>query len=281
MIDNIVSLSTHVKKPSIAQIECSQCGATADAACNCGAPYVPKAIRATEAITKSPEKSSRAIAEEIGVSESTVRRARESTASHDAVGKRTGKDGKVRKLPQRQPEPVETDDDVDPALVQLVADRRKELEEKGVIPRTQHSAPIDPADTASISNSIDPASDNDGAEVVVTTSFLVEAWRTALDRREVIQSEDVADLIELMSDAQRAALYDRLIDLQIEQAAPVVPSESNKKLLASLTGTFHWALGHEEPSSGAQAIKIINAKLAANKLDAKDICFAFVKKGKR
>jgi hypothetical protein len=42
-----------------------------------------------------PRKSERAIAEEIGVSESTVLRARrKSTTSHEAVAKRTGKDGK-------------------------------------------------------------------------------------------------------------------------------------------------------------------------------------------
>ena len=103
MATNIVSLSAPVKKPSIAQIECSQCGATADAACNCGAPYVPKAIRATEAITKNPEKSSRAIAEEIGVDEKTVRKARKATADKSAVEKRVGKDGKVRKLPAKNP----------------------------------------------------------------------------------------------------------------------------------------------------------------------------------
>jgi DNA-binding MarR family transcriptional regulator len=128
------------KKPSIAQLQCSGCGATTNAACNCGAPYVPAGTRAAEAIAKNPEKSSRKIAEEIGVSEPTVRRARKSTASCDAVEKRVGRDGKSRKLPERQ-----SVDTVTPADVQLVATVRKELEGKGEIPRTQHSDPVDTA----------------------------------------------------------------------------------------------------------------------------------------
>ena len=45
--------------------------------------------------------SNRAIAAEIGVSEPSVRRARRSTASNDAVEeKRVGKDGKARRMPK-------------------------------------------------------------------------------------------------------------------------------------------------------------------------------------
>jgi hypothetical protein len=91
------------RRTSIARLECSTCGATADAACNCGAPYVRAGSRAAQAIAANPEKSNRMIAEETRISEPTIRRARKSTASNDAVG-RKGKDGKVRKLPRR-PEP--------------------------------------------------------------------------------------------------------------------------------------------------------------------------------
>lgn len=87
------------RKPSLAQLTCVKCGAETDAACNCGVEYKPAAARAAEAIAANPEKSNRAIAADIGVSEPTVRRARKSTASPDAVAKRIGKDGKVRKLP--------------------------------------------------------------------------------------------------------------------------------------------------------------------------------------
>jgi len=48
----------------------------ADAACNCGAPYVPAGRRAAEAVATNPEKSDRAIAAEIGVDRETVARAR-------------------------------------------------------------------------------------------------------------------------------------------------------------------------------------------------------------
>jgi Winged helix-turn-helix DNA-binding len=57
--------------------------------------------RAAEAIQANPLKSNRAIAEELGISEPTVRRARKSPASRDApaLGKRIGRDGKGYRLP--------------------------------------------------------------------------------------------------------------------------------------------------------------------------------------
>jgi hypothetical protein len=84
------------------QFECSKCGVPAG--CNCGVKVIPTAptlARATEAIKRNPNKSNRAIAEEIGVSEPTVRRARKATASSDdaVAKKRVGRDGKARKLP--------------------------------------------------------------------------------------------------------------------------------------------------------------------------------------
>lgn len=100
-----------------ARIECSACGATRDAACDCGASYVPAGTRAAQALAKNPEKSDRAIAAEIGVSTPTVGRARKATVTKVTVDEpcgtatapcvvaetRLGKDGKVRRLPQRQP----------------------------------------------------------------------------------------------------------------------------------------------------------------------------------
>jgi hypothetical protein len=77
------------------KFECSACGAARG--CNCNAPA---RLRAVEAVKASPEKSNRAIAEEVGVDEKTVRKARESTADRSAV--RTGLDGKVRKLPKHK-----------------------------------------------------------------------------------------------------------------------------------------------------------------------------------
>jgi hypothetical protein len=93
--------ATVTKLPSVQRMICESCGAEANAACNCGVPYLPKAVRAAEAIEANPEKSDRAIAKELGVSDRTVNRARPSTATHDAVGQRTGLDGKTRSLRKR------------------------------------------------------------------------------------------------------------------------------------------------------------------------------------
>jgi len=76
---------------SIQRMVCSGCGAEANASCNCGVSYVPKAARAAEALKANPEKSNRAIAEEIGANEKTVRKARADQSAPETV---TGKDGK-------------------------------------------------------------------------------------------------------------------------------------------------------------------------------------------
>jgi hypothetical protein len=96
---------------SVVRLACSACGAEANASCDCGKPYVPKLQRAAEAVAEHPEKSNRAIADDIGVDEKTVRQARSSTADYSAVDEpRTGKDGKTRRLPSYIP-----DDDERPA----------------------------------------------------------------------------------------------------------------------------------------------------------------------
>ena len=122
---NIIPL----RRPSIARLECSACGATADAACNCGAPYLPAGQRAAEAVAANPEKSNRAIADIAKVDEKTVRKVRRSTADSPQLAKRVGKDGKARKLPTIEPkspvssgaEPVaetraKLSDEIDPLL---------------------------------------------------------------------------------------------------------------------------------------------------------------------
>jgi DNA-binding transcriptional MocR family regulator len=83
------------------QLECAACGATADAACACGAPYLPAGERTAKAVADpaNKNKSSRAIAAELGVSPDTVDRARKATARNQAVEKRVGLDGKARRLP--------------------------------------------------------------------------------------------------------------------------------------------------------------------------------------
>lgn len=102
----------HQIKPRAVAVNwmCSSCGV--DAGCNCGASLMSKAQRAAHAINENPRKSNVMIAEEIGVSEPTVRRARDATSSHDEVDEpRTGLDGKVRRMPTRSE--VTEDDSID------------------------------------------------------------------------------------------------------------------------------------------------------------------------
>jgi hypothetical protein len=88
---------------SIRRMVCTRCGAEANASCNCGVTYQPKAVRAAEAIKANPGKSDRAIAAEVGVGHATVSRARkEATVSDETVQERTGLDGKKRKVPERK-----------------------------------------------------------------------------------------------------------------------------------------------------------------------------------
>jgi hypothetical protein len=54
---------------------------------------------AAQAIAANPNKSNRAIAAEIGVSNQTVMRRRKATAPHGAVEKRMGLDGRTRRVP--------------------------------------------------------------------------------------------------------------------------------------------------------------------------------------
>jgi hypothetical protein len=88
-------MSATVIKMSVQRMVCTGCGAEANASCNCGLNYVPKSVRAAEAVKANPEKSNRAIAAETGVSEPTVLRARQDAgASHDAPDEeRVGRDG--------------------------------------------------------------------------------------------------------------------------------------------------------------------------------------------
>jgi hypothetical protein len=95
---------------SIQRMVCTGCGAEANASCNCGVSYVPKAQRAAEAIKANPEKSDRAIAAEIGASPTTVGKAREQLSSGGQLedAPRTGLDGKTRKSkPMKQVERVQ------------------------------------------------------------------------------------------------------------------------------------------------------------------------------
>jgi hypothetical protein len=77
---------------------CSECGARAQATCDCGASYIPARVYAERAIAAHPERSNRAIAEETGISHETIGQVREATGNNLAV--RIGRDGKVRRVPR-------------------------------------------------------------------------------------------------------------------------------------------------------------------------------------
>jgi hypothetical protein len=98
---------TPVITRSIQRMVCTGCGAEANASCNCGKAYMPKAVRAAEAVAANPEKSDRAIAAEIGVSGETVRQARKQLPSDLAVVERIGLDGKTRKQPAKKSTPTQ------------------------------------------------------------------------------------------------------------------------------------------------------------------------------
>ena len=98
-------------RASASRMQCSACGATAKAACDCGAPYVPARLRAAAALAAEPGKSNRAIADAAGVGKDTVRRERKATGASAPVAPRIGKDGKTRRMPTKhaayadEPEP--------------------------------------------------------------------------------------------------------------------------------------------------------------------------------
>jgi hypothetical protein len=103
--------TTEIRK-FVQRLSCTECGAEAHASCNCGKPYVPAKQRAAEAIAANPLRSNRAIAEEIGVSDETVNRARRETPATDVAPEREGRDGKVYRLPVRAAV-NDSDDDIE------------------------------------------------------------------------------------------------------------------------------------------------------------------------
>jgi hypothetical protein len=127
---------------TVVRYECPKCGNN----CQCGVPYVPKTMRAAEAIKANPKKSDRAIAKEIGASPTTVGKVREELTVHDGQLKdspRTGLDGKTRKLPAKvkvNGQPIETDN-LGPAAQEQIA---RALENQPEVSAPE-AAPVTPA----------------------------------------------------------------------------------------------------------------------------------------
>jgi len=87
---------------SLARLQCTKCGAEANASCNCGEPYVPAALRVAEYDKANPGKSTREAAADLGISNKTVSKARGVTGvTPETV---TGRDGKTYKA-KREVEP--------------------------------------------------------------------------------------------------------------------------------------------------------------------------------
>lgn len=82
-----------LKQSISTKLQCSECGASCDAACDCGAPYLSAPARVAKAIAEHPELSNRAIADAAGVSDMTVGRVR--PATNVAPEKVLGRDGKI------------------------------------------------------------------------------------------------------------------------------------------------------------------------------------------
>jgi len=95
-----------VQLPVAVALVCSQCGASGSGSCHCGVAYVPASLRAAAALDENSARSDRAIAAEIGVSDSTVLRARRKAAgaSCEAPEKRAGRDGKSYRVVKRRRE---------------------------------------------------------------------------------------------------------------------------------------------------------------------------------
>ena len=88
--------------PRRERLECSNCGASTEAPCDCGALFLPAGMRAEQALAENPALSDRVIADAIGVSEPTVSKARkQSTDKSLSVEKHIGRDGKARRLPKK------------------------------------------------------------------------------------------------------------------------------------------------------------------------------------
>jgi hypothetical protein len=85
-------------KISIQRMQCTACGAEANASCNCGKPYAPIKI-AQNYVRANPSASVRAVAKETGVSHATAQRAKAAVSLDTPV---IGRDGKTYSAKKQQ-----------------------------------------------------------------------------------------------------------------------------------------------------------------------------------
>jgi hypothetical protein len=103
LADRLIDPPAYVE--TITRYECPRCGNN----CSCGIPYVPKTMRAADAIKANPDKSNRAIAADLGIDEKTVRIARADYSAPEPEYV-TGRDGKNYAASKpAEPKPVDED----------------------------------------------------------------------------------------------------------------------------------------------------------------------------
>jgi hypothetical protein len=110
-------MNNTVIRMSIQRMVCTDCGAEANASCNCGVSYVAKSVRAAEAVKANPNKSNRSIAAEIGVDKNTVRAARSELSGEFSPEERIRSDGRSFSLRQR----IVDDPDIPPKMAEEAA----------------------------------------------------------------------------------------------------------------------------------------------------------------
>jgi hypothetical protein len=195
-------------------MHCSECGVEAAAACDCGAPYIPAGVAAAKAVAAHPEKSDRAIAAVIGVSDKTVGKARKATAEHSAVETRVGLDGKARKQPEKKPKPGN-------GLNALGKPYSPQYDPNYKV-RTR--APVKAPDRGRGDLIQDMFGVLSGLNKSRRADFFVALWNDFRD--ELIEAQTVSAERALGSNEQRAALYNA--------PAPEVGAEIMKAKLAAL-----------------------------------------------
>lgn len=171
-------MNNTVIRMSVQRMTCTGCGAEANASCNCGVSYVAKSTRAAEAVKANPGKSNRAIAEEIGTSEGTVRQVRrdyapmhiDNEATWPAGFKREGKDGKSYSVRQR----VTEDPDIPPKLIEEAAatGRRRVFLRcaEDVVRKAEQGAGLKDAKESEIDD-----------EILMTLESVIKAWVSLRD----------------------------------------------------------------------------------------------------
>lgn len=89
MTAEVLKISTPLR------LRCSGCGATQEAACDCGVAYMPAGELAAKAVAENPSISSRALAAQLGVNRSTIDRTRERGGANAPSDGVVGRDGKL------------------------------------------------------------------------------------------------------------------------------------------------------------------------------------------